>query len=35
MALVDWTSVQTRLHKLGFDPGPIDGIYGAGARFGR
>ena len=28
MALVDWTSVQTRLHKLGFDPGPIDGIRG-------
>ena len=28
MALVDWTSVQTRLHKLGFDPGPVDGIRG-------
>ena len=28
MALVDWTSVQTRRHKLGFDPGPIDGIQG-------
>ena len=28
MALVDWTSVQTRLHTLGFDPGPVDGIRG-------
>jgi len=28
MALVDWRSVQTRLHGLGFDPGPIDGIRG-------
>ena len=28
MALIDWTSVQTRLHRLGFDPGPIDGIRG-------
>ena len=28
MALVDWMSVQTRLHKLGFDPGPLDGIRG-------
>ena len=28
MALVDWTAVQTRLHTLGFDPGPIDGIRG-------
>ena len=28
MALVDWMSVQTRLHKLGFDPGLIDGIRG-------
>ena len=28
MALIDWTSVQKRLHKLGFDPGPIDGIRG-------
>ena len=34
MALVDWTSVQTRLHGLGFDPGPIDGIR-AGARCAR
>ena len=28
MALADWTSVQTHLHTLGFDPGPIDGIRG-------
>ena len=28
MALVDWTSVQTRLHALGFDPGPLDGVRG-------
>ena len=28
MAQVDWTTVQTRLHELGFDPGPIDGIRG-------
>ena len=28
MALIDWMSVQTRLHRLGFDPGPIDGIRG-------
>ena len=28
MALVDWTSVQTHLHTLGFDPGPVDGIRG-------
>ena len=28
MAHVDWTSVQTRLHELGLDPGPIDGIRG-------
>lgn len=28
MTAVDWASVQTRLHELGFDPGPIDGIRG-------
>ncbi len=28
MTALDWTSVQTRLHELGFDPGPIDGIRG-------
>ena len=28
MALVDRTSVQMRLHKLGFDPGPVDGLRG-------
>ena len=28
MARLDWASVQTRLHGLGFDPGPIDGIRG-------
>ena len=28
MTQVDWASVQARLHELGFDPGPIDGIRG-------
>ena len=28
MALVDWTLAQTRLHKIGLDPGPLDGIRG-------
>ena len=28
MAQIDWMAVQTRLHELGLDPGPIDGIRG-------
>lgn len=25
---MDWLAVQTRLKELGFDPGPLDGLYG-------
>lgn len=25
---MDWLQIQTRLRELGFDPGPLDGIYG-------
>ncbi len=25
---MDWLQIQTRLKELGFDPGPLDGIYG-------
>ena len=28
MNLIDWKHVQRRLHKLGFNPGPVDGIRG-------
>jgi uncharacterized protein (TIGR02594 family) len=29
---MDWFAVQTRLKELGFDPGPLDGIYGRQTR---